>query len=134
MKVHTGSGVTESIKEGLDRFGITSKQLESSSHDGQYFHLSVPEHLRHLYSLSDKFVSTTDPLHLAGTVDVHIRKEETFQCLVKHFGVCKEIYNKFNWGKNYKLMVETCPEIEKNMAQLINFQTQHTFCFNQSSA
>ena len=37
-------------------------------------------------------------------------------------GVCKELYNKFNWGKNYELLVETCEEIDQCMMKLVNFQ------------
>jgi len=100
-----------------------TKQIEASSHDGQYYHLSVPKSLVKLYNLPNQFISTPDPLHRAGTVDVHIRKDETFDWMNKVFGICKELYNKFNWGKNYELMVDSCDEIKKNMAQLANFQT-----------
>ena len=93
--------VSKSIKEGLDKFGIIGIQIEASSHDGQYFHLSVPDGLVELYDLR-KFISTPDPLHRAGTCDVHIRKDETFEWLNKIFAICKDLYNKFNWGKNYE--------------------------------
>ena len=76
VKDHTGQGVASSIKAGLDNFGISAVQIEASSHDGQYFHLSVPEALAKLYSLDNRFVSTVDPLHKAGTVDTHIRKKQ----------------------------------------------------------
>ena len=42
---------------------------------------------------------------------------------MKTFSICRELYNKFNWGKNYELLVDTCHEIEMNMAQLVTFQT-----------
>ena len=101
MKNHTGEGVALSIQDGLETFGIISEQLEASSHDGQYFHLSVPEEICKLYNLDQRFVSTVDPLHRAGTVDTHIRKDPTFEWMVKVFSTCKEIYDKFNWGKNH---------------------------------
>ena len=123
VKDHSGQGVASSIKDGLDKYGIVSVQVEASSHDGQYFHLSVPEALCKLYNLDNRFVSTIDPLHRAGTVDTHIRKDVTFQWMVKIFASCKELYNKFNWGKNYELLVDTCQELEVNMAQLVTFQT-----------
>ena len=123
VKQHSGKGVALSIKNGLDIFGIVSTQLEGSSHDGQYFHLSVPEEIRTLYELDSRFVSTADPLHRAGTVDTHIRKDPTFEWMVKIFSTCKEIFNKFNWGKNHEMLIETCKEIEQNMAQLVTFQT-----------
>ena len=43
--------------------------------------------------------------------------------MVKIFTTCRELYNKFNWGKNYELLVDTCNELERNMAQLVTFQT-----------
>ena len=122
VKHHDGKGVASSIKDGLDTFGIKGVQLEVSSHDGQYTHLSVLTYLRKLYDLNDIFFSTTDPLHLAGTTDVHMRKDPTFEWMVKLFSTCKELYNKFNWGKNYELLVETCDIMEKSMASLVNFQ------------
>ena len=102
VKDHTGVGVAESIKNGLDKFGISSVQVEASSHDGQYYHLSVPEALSDLYKLNDRFVSTVDPLHKAGTVDSHIRKDATYAWMVKIFTACRELYNKFNWGKELR--------------------------------
>ena len=123
VKDHSGNGVALSIKGGLDGFGISSMQVEASSHDGQYYHLSVPEALCKLYSLGNRFVSTVDPLHKAGTVDTHIRKDATYTWMIKVFATCKEVFNKFNWGKNYELLVETCQELENNMAQLVTFQT-----------
>ena len=98
-------------------------QVEASSHDGQYYHLSVPEALSKLYALDIRFVSTVDPLHKAGTVDTHIRKDSTYTWMIKIFATCKEVFNKFNWGKNYELLVDTCQELENNMAQLVTFQT-----------
>ena len=105
----------------MDTFGI-SEQLKGSSHDGQYSHLSVPTYLCSLYDLTESFFLTADPLHLAGTTDVHMRKDPSFQWMVKLFSTCKGLYNKFNWGKNYKLLIETCDIMEKNMASLVNFQ------------
>ena len=123
VKNHSGFGVAESIKDGLDKFKIVGEQLEALSHDGQYFLLSMPDGLKHLYNLPDQFISTLDPRHRAGTVDVHIRNDATFEWMNKVLLICKDLYNKFNWGKNYELMVEACDEIEMNMAQLANFQT-----------
>ena len=96
VKDHSGHGVSASIKDGLDNFGISASQIEASSHDGQYYHLSVPEGLVILYKLPNQFVSTPDPLHKAGTVDVHIRKDATFEWMNRVFGICRDLYVKFN--------------------------------------
>ena len=120
VKQHDGKGIALSIKYDLDTFGIKGEQLEGSSHDGQYSHLSVPTYLRSLYDLTESFFSTTDPLHLACTTDVHMRKDPSFQWMVKLFSTCKDLYNKFNWGKNYKLLVETCDSMTR-LANSISF-------------
>ena len=43
--------------------------------------------------------------------------------MVKIFTTCRELYSKFDWDKNYELLVDTCNELERNMAQLVTFQT-----------
>ena len=99
VKQHDGKGIALSIKDGLDTFGIKGEKHEGSSHDGQYSHLSVPTYLHSLYDLTESFFSTTVPLHLAGTTDVHMRKDPSFQWMVKLFLTCKDLYNKFNWER-----------------------------------
>ena len=37
--------------------------------------------------------------------------------------LCKSIYSKFNWGKNYEHLIEVCEELEVRMAKLANFST-----------
>ena len=34
---------------------------------------------------------------------------------------CSEIDRKFNWGKNYELMLDTCKELELTLATLTKF-------------
>ena len=36
---------------------------------------------------------------------------------------CKKLYSKFNWGKNYELLLDVCKELEINMKQLTTFST-----------
>ena len=38
--------------------------------------------------------------------------------------LCKSIYSKFNWGKNYEHLIEVCEELEVRMAKLANFSTR----------
>ena len=82
VKAHDGHGVTVSINEGLQRFGIVCAQIEGGSFDGQYFHLSVDKELAKLYTLPGTFYCTTDPLHRCGTVDTHIRKDNSFHGMI----------------------------------------------------
>ena len=36
---------------------------------------------------------------------------------------CKRLYSKFNWGKNYELLLQVCEELETHMKQLTTFST-----------
>ena len=54
-------------------------------------------------------------------MDVHIRKDSNFEWLLKIQTTCKEIYVKFNWGKNYEMLIETCMELEIAVANLNKF-------------
>ena len=64
---------------------------------------------------------STDPLHRCGTVDTHLRKDESYDWLVQTQNICKEIYSKFNWGKNYELLVEACEQMDVAMKSLTRF-------------
>ena len=59
----------------------------------------------------------------SGVVDTHLRKHPDFQWLVKVHQLCKDVYNKFNYGKNYNLLVDICEELELRMRHLTNFST-----------
>lgn len=112
VKQHDGSGVAESIVDELKRWGITSTQVEGVSFDGQYFHLSVPDHLSEKLGLGESFHCTWDPLHKGGTIDTHIREDTSFEWLVEVQGICKQIYNTFNWGKNFENFLQTCEDLD----------------------
>ena len=58
----TGTGIAKSIVDQIKLWGIDSSQIEGGSFDGQYFHLSVPEHLREILGLSNQFKCVWDPL------------------------------------------------------------------------
>ena len=119
---HDGNGIAASIKSGLDLFKIHPTQIEGASFDGQYFHLSVPQHLASQYGLNaSTFISTWDPMHRAGLVDAAIRKDETFCWLITVQMTCQSIFKKFNWGKNYELLVKACKILDTPMASLKNF-------------
>ena len=38
-------------------------------------------------------------------------------------GICKDLYNKFNFGKNRQTLFDICEEVEVRMRQLANFST-----------
>ena len=82
VKEHNGKGVAKSIADQVQLWNIDSGQIEGGSFDGQYFHLSVPEHLKDILGLPDHFKCIWDPLHKGGLVDTHIRKGENFVWLL----------------------------------------------------
>jgi len=43
--------------------------------------------------------------------------------MVEVHGICKDLYNKFNFGKNRQTLVDICEEMEVRMRQLANFST-----------
>ena len=121
VKHHAGVDVTASIKDELEKIEIKSSQIEGGSFDGAYFHQSVPDHMKATMDISEHFVATHDPLHKAGIIDAHIRKDSDFAWLNKVQDLCSDIYNKFNWGKNYELLLDTCKELELTLASLTKF-------------
>ena len=120
---HSGEGVADSIVEELNKYGIAAAQVEGGSFDGQYFHLSVPDHLSKKLLLCSQFLCTWDPLHKIGVMETHIRKEANFAWLVKLTEICQQIYKKFNWGKNYQALVEMCEQLDMRMRNLKTFST-----------
>ena len=121
VKEHDGPGVTKHIVEEIDKFKIKSAQIEGCSFDGAYFHQSVPTHLKKDKNLPNQFLSTHDPLHKSGIVDAHIRNDPSFSWLTHVQDICSEIYNKFNWGKNHELLIDTCKQLNLTLASLTKF-------------
>ena len=118
---HDGKGVTKSIIEEISKYEIKADQLEGASFDGAYFHQSVPKHMTDVLDLHEEFFATHDPLHKSGIVDTHIRRDSNFFWLTNVQEICSEIYQKFNWGKNYELLIDTCKELELTLASLTKF-------------
>ena len=121
VKEHDGEGVTKSIAEEINKFRIKSDQIEGASFDGAYFHQSVLNHMKTTLNLTETFFASHDPLHRAGIVDVHIRKDSDYSWLTSVQETCSEIYNKFNYGKNHELLRDTCKDLEMTLASLTKF-------------
>ena len=123
VKDHTAVGLASSIRGEIERNFIKSEQIEGFSGDGQYIKWNVPQILQTQMNLSHTFIASWDPLHRSGVVDTHIRKDSKFFWMVDVQNLCKSIYTKFNWGKNYEHLIEVCEELEVRMAKLANFST-----------
>ena len=74
--------------------------------------------MKNTNNLTQHFIATHDPLHKTGIADAHIRKDKNFSWLTNVQEICSEIYNKFNWGKNHELFLDTCKELEMTIASL----------------
>ena len=74
VKAHNGAGVAENITSVTDKF-ISADQYRGGAFDGQYFHLGVHKLLDSHYGVTAHH--DVDPMHRAGTVDLHLRKAKT---------------------------------------------------------
>ena len=113
LKSHDGPGVTRSIIDELNSLDIQGGQVEGGSFDGQYFHLS---------DLFVQFICMWDPVHKEGVVDNHIPENSSFSWLVEIQTICSEISFTFNWGKNYKNVLQICEDLDIQMKKLAKFQ------------
>ena len=96
----------------MTKWGICNTKIEGGSFNGQYFHLSVPDHLVEKLDLGNSFICTRDPLHKGGVVDTYIRDDKNFEWLTEIQGISKQIYTTFNWGKNYENFLQTCADLD----------------------
>ena len=98
--------MAESMTKQLELLKIVGYQVEGGSFDGQYFHLSISEHLQELLNKALPILCTWDPLHRIGVKETHIRNYQIFSWLVALTQTCQQIYMKFNWGGNCQALVE----------------------------
>ena len=63
VKSYDGPGVTRHIIDELNSWDFQGDYVEDGSFDGQYFQLSVPEHLTETPHLSNQFICLWDALH-----------------------------------------------------------------------
>lgn len=104
VKTHNGQGVADSIVSCIAEYGITKTQYNGGSFDGQYFKLSVPDYLnKHFSEEEDKtYYYDWDPMHKAGLVDDHLRKNAKFSWIVAIAETIASIFGEFNYGKEYE--------------------------------
>ena len=56
-------------------------------------------------------------------MDTHIRKNLDYDWMVQVHALAKDLYCKFNFGKNRELMIQICEDMDVRMKQLANFST-----------
>ena len=110
VKTHSGQGVADNIIGVTDQF-ISADQYRGGSFDGQYFHLSVPTHLDAHYGVTAKY--DVDPMHRAGTVDLHLRKEKSSGWIVSMTTYIGKSFKVVNFGKQFEHFFEVCEELSK---------------------
>ena len=108
VKLHTGRGVTENITNVTDKF-ITAAQFRGGSFDGQYFHLGVDKQLDAHYDVNAHY--DVDPMHRAGTVDLHLRKEKSSTWINAMTAQIGKAFKIVNYGKLFEHFFEVCQEL-----------------------
>ena len=112
---HTGNGIANNIWKITDSFGITSENYIGSSFDGQYHHLKVPQHLSSLFGFDEtKKQSDWDPMHKAGLVDTHIRKDGSFNWLNGITADISEAFKMINYGKDYEHFIDVAEKMRND--------------------
>lgn len=103
IKAHNGQAVAESIISCMSEYSITKAQFNGGSFDGQYFNLSVPDYLSSHFSGEDKtYFYDWDPMHKAGLIDNHLRRNVKFSWIVAITETISSIFGEFNYGKEYE--------------------------------
>ena len=108
VKSHNSAGVAENITEVTDKF-IKGDQFRGGSFDGQYFHLGVPKLLDNHYGVKAQY--DVDPMHRAGTVDLHLRKMESSLWIVNLTSLVGQAFKVVNFGKNFEHFFEVCEDL-----------------------
>ena len=110
VKLHTGAGVASSITSVADKF-ISADQFQGGSFDGQYFHLSVHKLLDEHYGTKSHY--DVDPMHRAGTVDLHLRKDKSSDWIVGMTALIGRAFKIVNYGKLFEHFFEVCEDLAK---------------------
>ena len=108
VKSHNGAGVTDNITNVTDKF-ISAEQFNGGSFDGQYFHLGVDKLLDAYYGAHANY--DVDPMHRAGTVDLHLRKETSSAWIVSLTSLVGTAFKLVNYGKMFEHFFEVCQDL-----------------------
>ena len=103
---HTGIGIANNIWKTTSHFGIITENYVGCAFDGQYHNLNVPHLLNQLFGFGDeRKPADWDPMHKAGLVDTHIRKEAGYEWLNTITSDIANAFKLINYGKEYEHMV-----------------------------
>ena len=118
VKKHSGRGVTDNITAVTDEY-IDADQFRGGAFDGQYFHLGVHKLLDEHYQVKGHY--DVDPMHRAGTVDLHLRKENNSGWIVSMTTEIGKAFKTVNYGKLFEHFFEVCQELVK-LGYDVNFK------------
>ena len=90
---------------------IKPEQFQGGSFDGQYFHLGVDKLLDSHYGVDAHY--DVDPMHRAGTVDLHLRNEKCSAWIVLMTNQVGKAFKMVNYGKLYEHFFEVCQELSE---------------------
>ena len=96
------------IKLGVGYTGVFFRNL-------QYHHLNVPHHLNQLFGFGDeRKPADWDPMHKAGLVDTHIRKEVEFEWLNTITSDIANAFKLINYGKEYEHFIDVADALRED--------------------
>ena len=112
---HTGIGIANNIWKTTSNFGIVSENYIGCAFDGQYHHLNVPHHLNELFGFDDnKKPADWDPMHRAGLVDTHIRKDGEFIWLNEITMTIADAFKLINYGKEFEHFIDVAEKLRQD--------------------
>eukprot|EP00112_Aurelia_sp_Birch-Aquarium-sp1_P022977 Seg6674.3 transcript_id=Seg6674.3/GoldUCD/mRNA.D3Y31 product="hypothetical protein" protein_id=Seg6674.3/GoldUCD/D3Y31 len=113
VKAHRGPDIKDSLVSVLSTANIVGDQYLGGSYDGQYHHLSVPFLLdTHFGFTDDRKYSDWDRMHKAGTVEAHIRKDQSFSWLVEVTDTVGRAFKSINWGQEFEHFFEVAERLK----------------------
>ena len=116
---HTGLGIANNIWKVSSKFGIVSENYIGCAFDGQYHHLNVPHHLNELFGFEGfKKPADWDPMHKAGLVDTHIRKNLDFSWLNDITLTLADGFKLINYGKEFEHFIDVAEKLRQDPAFL----------------
>ena len=123
VTAHNGEGVAQNLTAVLDQF-IKPEQFGGASFDGQYFHQKVDKRLDDHFKVKGFY--NVDPMHGAGTGEIHVRKRKTCGWLVELTLHVSASFKSVNFGKEFRHFFEVI-EALKDLEYDINFRFPRFF-------
>lgn len=114
VKGHKGTDLANDIIQTLNKYDMNKEHYLGGSYDGQYHKLSVPLHIDQHYGFDgdDAKFSDWDPMHKAGVVDTHMRKNANFRWVNKATDTIGDAFKAINWGQEFEHFFEVAQRLK----------------------